>query len=141
MTRRERRAIVVTVIPIVGAVGIVVALWDRPWTFPRVLGLALMLLGFALLTVARINLGDAFSVRPEATKLVMRALYSRIRNPIYVFGTLTIAGIILFIDKPAFLTLLLPVVALQMWRARTEGRVLESKFGEEYRRYRARTWF
>jgi protein-S-isoprenylcysteine O-methyltransferase Ste14 len=100
-----------------------------------------MLLGFALLTVARVNLGDAFSVRPEATKLVMRGLYSRIRNPIYVFGTLTIAGIILYIDKAAFLTLLLPVVALQMWRARAEGHVLESKFGEEYRRYRARTWF
>jgi protein-S-isoprenylcysteine O-methyltransferase Ste14 len=100
-----------------------------------------MLSGFALLTVARINLGDAFSVRPEATKLVITGVYSRIRNPIYVFGTLAIAGIILYVDKPAFLTLLLPLIALQMWRARAEGHVLESKFGEEYRRYRAQTWF
>jgi len=100
-----------------------------------------MLPGFTLLTLARISLGNAFSLRPEATRLVITGLYSRIRNPIYVFGTLAIAGIILYIGKPVFLTLLLPVVALQMWRARAEGRVLESRFGEEYRRYRARTWF
>jgi protein-S-isoprenylcysteine O-methyltransferase Ste14 len=33
------------------------------------------------------------------------------------------------------------VIPLQIWRARKESAVLEASFGEEYRRYRAGTWF
>jgi len=141
MSRRERRAIFVTVVPLVAVAGIVVALWNRPWSLSRVLGLFLLVSGLTLLTIARINLGSAFSVAPEATRLVTTGLYSRIRNPIYVFGTLAIAGLILYIEKPLFLLLLVPLVALQIWRARAESRVLETRFGDEYRRYRAQTWF
>jgi protein-S-isoprenylcysteine O-methyltransferase Ste14 len=36
---------------------------------------------------------------------------------------------------------LLLLIPLQVWRARNEARVLEEKFGEEYREYRRRTWF
>jgi protein-S-isoprenylcysteine O-methyltransferase Ste14 len=37
--------------------------------------------------------------------------------------------------------LLVPVLILQIIRARAESRVLEEHFGDEYRRYRASTWF
>jgi protein-S-isoprenylcysteine O-methyltransferase Ste14 len=30
---------------------------------------------------------------------------------------------------------------MQVWRARNEARVLEAKFGDTYRQYRAKTWF
>jgi protein-S-isoprenylcysteine O-methyltransferase Ste14 len=33
------------------------------------------------------------------------------------------------------------LIPVQMMRARSEAKVLEEKFGEEYRRYRAGTWF
>jgi protein-S-isoprenylcysteine O-methyltransferase Ste14 len=33
------------------------------------------------------------------------------------------------------------LIPMQIVRARKEARVLEEKFGEEYRAYRARTWF
>ena len=48
----------------------------------------------ALWLLARWQLGDAFSVAPEARRLVTRGLYARIRHPIYVFGTLAF----LFVD-------------------------------------------
>jgi protein-S-isoprenylcysteine O-methyltransferase Ste14 len=137
----ERRARFVTVVPPIAAIAIVVFLWHRPWDFLRVLGLVLLIVGFTFLTIARINLGNAFSVRPRATSLVTSGLYSRVRNPIYVFGAIAIAGILLYIDRPIFLLLLLPLIVMQVWRARAEARVLEARFGEEYRRYRAQTWF
>jgi protein-S-isoprenylcysteine O-methyltransferase Ste14 len=33
------------------------------------------------------------------------------------------------------------VIPLQIWRAKKESSVLESAFGDEYRSYRAKTWF
>ena len=43
-------------------------------------------------------------------------------------------------DQAIYLPGLLPLIALQVWRARAEARVLEERFGEEYLRYRAQTW-
>jgi protein-S-isoprenylcysteine O-methyltransferase Ste14 len=86
-------------------------------------------------------LGDSFSVKPEAKALVSRGLYSKIRNPVYVFACFVLAGLFLYLERPALLFLLFPLIVLQVSRARAEARVLEEKFGEEYRAYRARTWF
>ena len=104
-------------------------------------GLILAIAGFALWSLARFQLGKSFSVSAQARQLVTRGLYSRIRNPIYVFGSLFIIGYILLLGRPLWLLIFLIIVPLQLWRARKEGRVLEAKFGEEYRAYRARTWF
>lgn len=54
---------------------------------------------------------------------------------------LWIAGLILAIGRPWWLLILLVLAPMQMVRARKEARVLEEKFGEEYREYRRRTWF
>jgi protein-S-isoprenylcysteine O-methyltransferase Ste14 len=37
--------------------------------------------------------------------------------------------------------LLVVLVAIQIFRAGREARVLEARFGEEYRAYRKHTWF
>jgi protein-S-isoprenylcysteine O-methyltransferase Ste14 len=86
-------------------------------------------------------LGNSFSVSPQATQLVTRGIYSRIRNPIYVFGTLVFTGLFLFLERPFLLLLLVPVLILQITRAGAEARVLEAHFGDEYRQYKAHTWF
>ena len=113
----------------------------EPWTPMRIAGAVIGLPSLLLLLLARIELGGAFSVRPKAQALVTHGLYSRIRNPIYFFGTITIAGYFLYTHRPLGLSILAVVVPLQIYRAREEGKILEAKFGEEYRRYRAHTWF
>ena len=55
-------------------------------------------------------------------------------------GTLVI-GSLTFLGLPLLLLVWVPAVVWQMRRARRESRVLEDAFGDEYRRYRSRTWF
>lgn len=137
----NRGVILVIVVPLAGIVVLIYEFAHPPWTILRTAGLVLMAPALILLTAARLNLGNSFSVTPQAKELVTRGIYSRIRNPIYVFGTFVIAGLFLFLEQPWLLLLLVPVLILQIIRARAEARVLEERFGEEYRRYKAATWF
>jgi protein-S-isoprenylcysteine O-methyltransferase Ste14 len=104
-------------------------------------GLGLSIASFFLWATARWQLGRSFSVKPQAKALVTHGIYSRIRNPIYTFGFLWAIGLILVVGRPVLLVVLLVMVPTQFIRARREARVLEEKFGEEYRAYRRRTWF
>ena len=71
-----------------------------PWTPMRVAGVVIGLPSLALLVLARIELGSSFSVRPKAQSLVTHGLYSRIRNPIYLFGSLVVVGVFLYNNQP-----------------------------------------
>jgi protein-S-isoprenylcysteine O-methyltransferase Ste14 len=137
----QRGALMVTVVPLVATAGIVYEFLHPPWTPLRIAGLVLLTVGLILLTVSRIQLGNSFSLTPQAKKLVTHGIYSRIRNPIYFFGVFVFLGIFLFIKQPLLLLLVVPVLILQITRARAEARVLEEHFGDEYRRYKASTWF
>lgn len=114
---------------------------DLPWTASRVCGVILGVPALSLWLLARIQLGRSFAVRALAKELVTHGLYAKIRNPVYVFGSLFIAGLILAIGRPIWLLILVLLVPLQVIRARKEARVLEEKFGDAYREYRSRTWF
>jgi protein-S-isoprenylcysteine O-methyltransferase Ste14 len=119
-------------------------IWEHPpaaWTTMQDVGICLLALGFILWTTARFQLGTSFAVTAKASALVTRGLYSRIRNPIYVFGSCVIAGVILTLGRPVWLLVFLALIPLQIWRSRKESSVLEAKFGDEYRKYRAATWF
>jgi protein-S-isoprenylcysteine O-methyltransferase Ste14 len=107
----------------------------------RWIGLALSLLGLGGVVLARYTLGRSFSVRAKATELVTTGIYSRIRNPIYIFAAIFFVGLVLIVRRPILGALLLIMVPLQVIRARREARVLEARFGDAYRQYRARTWF
>lgn len=137
----DRQALVVTIVPPVAIGAIMYDVPGPPWDAMRISGLALAAFGLLFLTIARFQLGNAFSVTPQARMLVTHGLYSRIRNPVYVFGAIAIAGLILYLRKPIFLLVLLVLIPMQVIRARQEQRVLEDRFGDEYRRYKASTWF
>lgn len=93
-------------------------------------GLCLVVPSEILVIVARLQLGGSFSVRAEARSLVAHGLYSRIQNPIYLFGGVTLAGLILFLDRPWYLIAFLIVIPMQLFRIRREREVLTKKFGE-----------
>jgi protein-S-isoprenylcysteine O-methyltransferase Ste14 len=142
--KASARAVMLLPIPgvlVILAAGLPGVLAPGEWTPVRVAGLVLTLAGMALITLARWQLGDSFSIEPRATALVTRGLYARIRNPVYVFGLVLFAGIILYLGQPLFLLVLIPLAIMQAIRAKREARVLEERFGDEYRAYRARTWF
>lgn len=112
-----------------------------PWTVPRIAGIAIALPSFLLLAMARMQLGRAFSLRAKAVTLVTTGLYSRIRNPIYLFSALMILGMIIWTAQPWLLLFLAVLIPLQMHRSRTEERVLTEKFGTAYLDYKKKTWF
>jgi protein-S-isoprenylcysteine O-methyltransferase Ste14 len=141
LPQMKRSALIVTIVPILGIAYLVYTFARQPWSAMRIVGLTLMTPALILLTIARIQLGNSFSVSPQATQLVTHGIYSRIRNPVYVFGTFVFIGLFLFLDRPLLLLFLLPVLILQIVRARAEARVLEQCFGEQYRQYRSTTWF
>ncbi len=117
------------------------ATWTGQWNTHRYVGTVLAVVGVGFLAVARYQLGRSFSVKAEAHKLVTTGLYSKIRNPIYVFGMVMITGMILVLGRPEGWLVLIAAVVGQTIRARREASVLEAAFGDQYREYRRRTWF
>lgn len=73
-------------------------------------------------------------------RLVTTGLYWKIRHPVYVFGELAFAGLFIAWGNPFGLLYVL-TIPIEAWRARTEEVVLEKAFGDEYRRWKAGTWF
>ncbi len=137
----KRSALLVTILPIALTPYLIFQYLPGIWSLSSVLGLALLILAMALLVVARVQLGNAFSVAPRATQLVTHGLYSRIRNPVYVFSALALAGFILYLGQLNLFWIFAVLLPLQILRARAEARVLEERFGEQYRQYRTSTWF
>lgn len=112
-----------------------------PWTPLRIAGAALAAASLVLLVVARLQLGRAFSVQAKASQLVTSGIYAKIRNPIYVFSSLAIAGFLLWANQPLALLVFVVIVPMQVVRARREAAVLEACFGDAYREYKRKTWF
>jgi protein-S-isoprenylcysteine O-methyltransferase Ste14 len=135
----QPRILVFAILPIV----IAYYFWSyppNPWTWMQTVGVCLMAIGFPLWLTAHVQLGSAFAVAAEARTLVTHGLYSRIRSPIYIFGSIGIAGAFLMLGRPYLLLLFAILIPLQVVRTRKEARVLEEKFGQEYLNYRRSTW-
>ena len=119
----------------------VVVFRPGPWNSARLAGLCIAVPAAILLFTARWQLGRSFSVTPQARELVTRGLYSKIRNPIYVFSALLLAGVLIALQYRYALLFLLVLIPIQVARAHKEAQVLEASFGEEYIKYRKGTWF
>jgi protein-S-isoprenylcysteine O-methyltransferase Ste14 len=134
------------VFTVVQMVVICVLLWfiftlPGRWDWRRSLGTALLIAGVAGIALARYQLGRSFAIKAEAHHLVTHGVYSKIRNPIYLFGTVLIAGFVLLIHRPLLWLIVPAVIIMQTRRAHREARVLEAAFGDAYREYRRKTWF
>jgi protein-S-isoprenylcysteine O-methyltransferase Ste14 len=110
--------------------------------FSRILiGLVLIGAGLALIIPANLTFRSAGThVEPwkPSVTLVTDGIFARLRNPMYVGGTLCLAGlaILLASDWMLVMTIVLAVV-LHFGVVLREERYLEAKFGESYRQYRA----
>jgi protein-S-isoprenylcysteine O-methyltransferase Ste14 len=111
------------------------------WSTRFLIGVGIAIAGLALSMLARAQLGRSFSIRAQARMLVTTGLYSKFRHPIYLFRGIAFLGLFIAWGKLIPLLCFLLIYPVQILRARKEGKVLEQAFGEEYRRYRASTWF
>jgi protein-S-isoprenylcysteine O-methyltransferase Ste14 len=123
-----------------------------PWVILRLLakfphdlmtyiGIGLLVPSFVLLIIAYFQLGSSFTVTPQAKDLITKGLYSKIRHPIYVFGTLLFLGLALVVRSTTIYVFCAILLVRNIWRAGQENRVLEEKFGDAYRTYRKHVWF
>ena len=128
----------ITALPVVMVAAWMATRREGPWTLPRLFGLALILAGLELLTVARIQFERQFARRPG---LVTQGIYSRVRHPLYLFSFIAFVGLFLYLDKPWGILGLLPIQLIQSYRARREEQELENVYGDQYRCYRQQTWF
>jgi protein-S-isoprenylcysteine O-methyltransferase Ste14 len=133
----------VLIIQLCAAAGLLtfIAFWRGEWNAQRWAALIIAIPATILLFTARLQLGRSFAVRAQAHELVTQGIYSKIRNPIYVFSALLVLALALTLHNLQILVFLLILIPLQIIRARKEAAVLEAKFGDEYRRYRQQTWF
>src|SRR5258708_28154655 len=120
-----------TAVQIVAVAALLWIIFSRPgaWDLQRVVGTALIIAGIAGIATARYQLGKSFALRAKAHQLVTHGVYSKIRNPIYVFGAVMIAGAVLVLHRPILWLLLAAIVIMQTLPARREAQVLAPACG------------
>jgi protein-S-isoprenylcysteine O-methyltransferase Ste14 len=111
------------------------ALWPLPW---QALSTLLTLAGGAGSVIVLARLGKAFSIMPEARRLVTGGPYAFARHPLYAVEMITIIGLALQFQQPWAGCLALGFVVLQVTRSIFEERVLVEAY-PEYVVYRMRT--
>ena len=107
------------------------------WLGAIVFALALALVAWAISTVTRA--GSNVPTRLPTTTIVETGPYRFTRNPIYLGMVLGLSGLTIAIDSLWLLMTLVPFAFVIRYGVITrEEAYLERKFGDVYRRYRAR---
>lgn len=104
-------------------------------------GLGLTAAAMPFWILARLQLGRSFSVTAQARQLVTHGLYTKLRNPIYLFGGLAYFGALVALQVWWLVVAWLVLTPIQVLRVRREEKVLAEAFGPEYEAWRAKTWF
>ncbi len=104
-------------------------------------GIAITNIAFVFWIIARVQLGNAFSLAPKTNFLVTTGLYSKLRHPVYYFSILALIGLCIFIGNPLLSLAVVGLVLLEWFRIAKEDALLTKRFGIEYAEYRKSTWF
>lgn len=117
-----------------------------PATVQYAVGIPLIVLGFSVIALAFLRFRRAgTNIEPykPTTAIVTDGLYGISRNPIYAAMTVIALGIAITADNAWVVLMLVPTLAVMRTGViAREERYLESKFGDDYRRYKAsvRRW-
>lgn len=112
------------------------------WWIARVVLMLVSMASFLLWSLARYQLGASLTFLAKTDgPFITTGLYSKIRNPIYLFGTVSMSSYLLLINKPEWLLLLFVVVPMQIIRSNQETKVLRKKYDELYENYERKLWF
>ena len=115
--------------------------WPDQPTPLQLVGVFMTVVAFGFWIVARIQLGNSFSIAPKATALVTNGLYSKFRHPVYYASVLAVVGLCLFSGSELMYGALVFLIVLELLRIRREEKLLQATFGQEYKRYKLSTWF
>ena len=114
----------------------------QPWSFYRIVGLVIAIIGYILWCISRFEIGESFAYLPQSStedgksiKLITTGIYSLFSHPIYLFSSVTIFGYILFIARLKYLLIFIVIIPAQMYRIKQEKASLLKAHGEEYRNY------
>lgn len=114
-----------------------------------VLGIILTIIGFLILVIGRVDIDglwgpDIYEYHdPESDELVQSGLYSKMRHPIYL-GQIILAFSTFFVSFSIyFLFFFIFVLWVDGNRARVEEKYLCIRFGDDYKRYKAKVkkWY
>ena len=95
--------------------------------------------GFAWMIVTMKRAGTPIHNRSTPTMLVESGPFRFSRNPMYVFGSISYAGLAMLLVEPWSLALLVAVVITTHYGVvLKEEEFLERRFGDSYPRYKAR---
>jgi protein-S-isoprenylcysteine O-methyltransferase Ste14 len=107
-------------------------------------GGALYLAGLAGTLCSQLAMGTSWRIgvdEQERTALVTRGPYGVVRNPIFTFMVLALAGLAVLVPNALSLAALATLVAAVEIQVKVvEEPYLERAHGDDYRRYRAGTW-
>lgn len=106
----------------------------------QIIGVTLVVIGYAMWFIGRSNLGNSYSLLPKAEKIVSKGLYSKIKHPLYLSQLMVLGGAILYIDDSRLWWIFIAILILQFYRAKKEEKVLLEKFGDDYKNYMKSTW-
>jgi protein-S-isoprenylcysteine O-methyltransferase Ste14 len=118
-----------------------VVLQQTPVQSHHVIGIATATVAFVLWIIARVQLGNSFTIGAHAKELVTVGLYSKLRHPVYYFSILAVAGIAIFAWNIYMTIPIMILIVIEIIRIRQEEQVLTTAFGEDYLRYKQTTWF
>jgi len=105
------------------------------------LGLVLAIVGIILWYIGKLTLGDAFSPKIRANKLVIKGIYSKIRHPLYIGFSFLLFGWSLFMFDWVVFIVACVIMIMLFVKARLEEKVLFASFGSKYTNYKKKTWF
>lgn len=114
---------------------------DTPVNIYSYIGLFLLIPSLILFTISRIQLGNSFQVSAGAHNLVNTGIYKKIRHPVYLFGSLFLLGVIIYLQLFYLLIIWIGIIFIQKARIKKEEKILYDKFGEHYTKYKKKTWF